>query len=146
VKWSKGFSGSMSTAALLLPLVVAADSHIRTESASAAAVATTHLDFKIVVPTVLSLHVGGANDRTSGAETVAIMSNGRNVTMSATVRTPEPHVHARGSVILNASARKVIAQDAMCAVGDVPVTSAAPSTGGPANADIRRAVCTVSMP
>jgi len=133
----------MSMAALLLPLMVAADSHIQTKAASAALAATSHVDFKIVIPTVLYMHVESANDRTTrGAETVAIMSNSRNVTLNATVRTPESEVHARGA-ILSASARKIIAQDALCTVGD----AAAPVVArGRAKAEDRRMVCTVSMP
>ncbi len=143
MKWSKGLTGSMSMAALLLPLMVAADSHIQTKAASAALAATSHVDFKIVIPTVLYMHVESANDRTTrGAETVAIMSNSRNATLNATVRTPESEVHARGA-ILSASARKIIAQDALCTVGD----AAAPVVArGRAKAEDRRMVCTVSMP
>jgi len=133
----------MSMAALLLPLMVAADSHIQTKAASAALAATSHVDFKIVIPPVLYMHVESANDRTTrGAETVAIMSNSRNATLNATVRTPESEVHARGA-ILSASARKIIAQDALCTVGD----AAAPVVArGRAKAEDRRMVCTVSMP
>jgi hypothetical protein len=134
----------MSMAALLLPLMVAADSHIQTKAASAALAATSHVDFKIVIPTVLYMHVESGNDRTTrGAETVAIMSNSRNVTLDATVRTPESEVHARGGAILSASARKIIAQDAPCTVGN----AAAPMVArGRAKAEDRRMVCTVSMP
>jgi hypothetical protein len=143
VKWSKGLTGSMSMAALLLPLMVAADSHIQTKAASAALAATSHVDFKIVIPTVLYMHVESGNDRTTrGAETVAIMSNSRNVTLDATVRTPESEVRARGGAILSASARKIIAQDALCTVG-----AAAPMVArGRAKAADGQMVCTVSMP
>jgi hypothetical protein len=146
VKWW-AFNGSMSTAALLLPLMVAADSHVQTKSANAASVAASHVDFKIVIPTVLYLHVGSANDRTTrGAETVAIMSNSRNVTLNATVRTPESDVNARGSTILSSSARKVIAQDALCTPRDA-LAAAAPVAARPrAKVDDRQVVCTVSMP
>jgi hypothetical protein len=131
VKWSKGFTGSMSVAALLLPSVVTAESHIQTKAASAASTATAHVNFKIVIPTALYMQVGNASDRASGAQTVAIMSNSRNVTLNATIRTRDSDALARGNVILSASARKVIAQDAPCAVGD---------------AHAHRVVCTVSMP
>jgi len=144
VKWSKGLTGSMSMAALLLPLMVAADSHLQTKAASAALAATSHVDFKIVIPTVLYMHVESANDRsTRGAETVAIMSNSRNVSLDATVRTPESEVHARGGAILSASARKIIAQDALCTVGDAAAPMVARSR---AKAGDRRMICTVSMP
>jgi hypothetical protein len=131
VKWSKAFTGSMSVAALLLASVVMAESHIQTKAASTALAAAAHVNFKIVIPTTLSMHVGNASDHVAGAQTVAIMSNSRNVTLNATVRTPDADALARGNVILSASARKVIAQDAPCAVGD---------------ARARRVVCTVSMP
>jgi hypothetical protein len=144
VKWSKGLTGSMSMAALLLPLMVAADSHIQTKAASAALAAASHVDFKIVIPTVLYMHVASASDRTTrGAETVAVMSNSRNVTLGATVRTPESEVHARGGAILSASARKIIAQDALCTVGDTAVPVVA---RGRVKAGDRQMVCTVSMP
>jgi hypothetical protein len=134
----------MSMAALLLPLMVAADSHIQTKAASAALAAASHVDFKIVIPTVLYMHVESASDRTTrGGQSVAIMSNSRNVTLDATVRTPESEVHARGAAILSASARKTIAQDALCTVGD----AAAPMVArGRAKAGDRQMVCTVSMP
>jgi hypothetical protein len=138
VKWSQGFNGSMSVAALLLPLMVAAESHIQTEAARAASATTARVNFKIIIPTVLYMRVGNASDRASGAQTVAIMSNSRNVTVNATARAPDSDVHARGSVIPSASARilsapgrKVIAQDAPCVVGD---------------AHAHPVVCTVSMP
>jgi hypothetical protein len=144
VKWSKGLTGSMSMAALLLPLMVAADSHIQTKAASAALAATSHVDFKIVIPPVLYMHVASANDRaTPGSETVAIMSNSRNVTLDAIVRTPESEVHTRGGALLSASGRRIIAQDALCTVG----AAAAPMVArGRAKAEDRRMVCTVSMP
>ena len=145
MKWW-AFNGSMSTAALLLPLMVAADSHIQTKAAGAAATATSHLDFKIIIPTVLYLHVGSANDRTTrGAETVAIMSNSRNVTLNGTVRSPEPEIHSRGSLILSAPARKIIAQEALCTVSDAH--AAAPVVArARAKVDDRQLVCTVSVP
>src|SRR5713226_4513557 len=127
----------MSMAALLLPLMVAADSHIQMKAPSAALAATSHVDFKIVIPTVLYMHVESANDRTTrGAETVAIMSNSRNATLNATVRTPESEVHARGA-ILSASARKIIAQDALCTVGDA---------AAPVVARGRRGLCAACLP
>jgi hypothetical protein len=136
VKCPKGFNGSMSVvsmsvAALLLPLMVAAESHIRTETSGAASAATAHVNFKIIIPTVLYLRVKNASDRALGAETVAITSNSRNVTLNATVRTPDSDVRPLGNVILSASLRKVIAQDALCTVGDTHA---------------RRIVCTVSTP
>src|SRR5260370_9014961 len=98
VKWSWAVNGSMSVAALVLPSKGAAESHIQTAAASAALVSTARVNFKIIIPKVLYLRVGSGSDGTVGAETVAIMSNSRNVTLNAIVRTPESDVHARGSV------------------------------------------------
>jgi hypothetical protein len=149
VKRSKGFCALMSTAALLLPLMVAGESHIQTQAAGAAPAATAHVNFKIVIPKVLYLRIGSGSDRLPDTETVAIMSNSRNVALSTTVRTPESGVHPLGSVllgtsVLGTSARKVIAQDALCAAGDVRATQA-PATGH-VKVDDRQLVCTVSMP
>ena len=140
----------MSTAALLLPLMVGAESHIQTQAAGTASVATAHVNFKIIIPKVLYLRVGSGSDRTADAETVAILSNTRNVTLNATVRTPGSDVHNRGSVVLGtsvlgASAGKVIAQDALCAAGDAHATPA-PAESGHVKLNDRQVVCTVSMP
>jgi hypothetical protein len=143
VKWSWAVNGSMSVAALLLPLMVAADSQIQTSAANAASVATAHVNFKIIIPKVLSLRIGSGS--TAGAETVAIMSNGRNVSLNATLRTAEPDVHAPGRVVLGAAGRKVIAQDALCVAGDGHATPT-PATARRVKVDDRQVVCTVSMP
>jgi hypothetical protein len=142
VKRSKAFTGAICVAALL-PSMVAAESHIQTKAAGTASVATARVNFKIVIPTVLYMQVGNAADhalgadRTPGAETVAIMSNSRNVTLNATRRRPDSDVALRGNVvrsapvILSASGRKVIAQNAPCTAGD---------------AHAHPVVCTASMP
>lgn len=156
MKWSKALNGSMGTAALLLPMMVAGESHIQTEAAGTAATATAHVNFKIVIPKVLylrvgGLRVGGGNEPIEGAETVAVMSNSRNLTLNATVRTSNSDVHARG-VVLGASARKTIAQDALCTLGDaahgavIPVIPVTPVTTRPAKAGDRQVICTVAMP
>ena len=59
----------LCAAALLLPLLAAADSRLQSAAAGSAASATASVNFKIVIPTVLYLRVGG--------ETAAIMSNSR---------------------------------------------------------------------
>ena len=51
-------SGLMSGAALLLPLTAVPDSHVETARAGAVPSATAHVNFKIVIPRVLSLQVG----------------------------------------------------------------------------------------
>jgi hypothetical protein len=150
VQGSKNFTGAICVVAVLLPSMVAAESHLQTKAAGTASVATARVNFKIVIPTVLYLQVGNAADRALGAdrplggadrhlgaETVAIMSNSRNVTLNASVRRPDSDVPLPGNVvrgapvILSASRRKVLAQDAPCTAGD---------------AHPHPVVCTVSMP
>ena len=145
MKWSKALNGSMGTAALLLPMMVAGESHIQTETAGTAATATAHVNFKIVIPKVLYLRVSGGNEPIAGVETVAVMSNSRNVTLNATVRTSDSDVHARG-VVLGASARKTIAQDALCTLGDAHPAALPAGARLSAKAGDRQVICTVSMP
>jgi hypothetical protein len=113
------FNGLLGVAALL-PLMAAADSRLQGAAPGAALSAGAHVDFKIVIPEVLYL-------RSGGAEKVSIMSNARNVTLSATA--PESEAHPGSHVILRAAAGKVIAQDADCTL---------PKS--------RPVVCTASMP
>jgi hypothetical protein len=118
------------------------------------------VNFKIVIPKVLYLRVNGGNEPIDGApidgaQTVAVMSNSRNVSLNATIRTSDSDVHARG-VVLGASARKTIAQDALCTLGDaahagvipvIPVIPVTPASARPAKAGGgRQVICTVSMP
>ena len=154
MKWSKALNGSMGTAALLLPMMVAGESHIQTEAPGTAATATAHVNFKIVIPKVLYLRVGGGNEPVEGAQTVAVMSNSRNLTLNATLRTSNSDVHTRG-VVLGASAGKTIAQDALCTLGDaahagvipvIPVILVTPASALPAKTGDRQVICTVSMP
>jgi hypothetical protein len=140
VKWSWAINGLMSSAALLVPMVAVPESRIQSEGAGTGLQATAHLNFKIVIPKVLYLHVASAHDR--DAQTVAIMSNSRNVWLTATLRTPEaqgsggaiPH----GDVILSAAARKIIAQDTACTLSE--------PRAGRASAGATQLVCTASMP
>jgi hypothetical protein len=67
----------MSTAALLLPLTAVPESRIQTAATGAAASASAHVNFKIVIPQVLYLRVGGESARTTDSPIVAVMSNGR---------------------------------------------------------------------
>jgi hypothetical protein len=129
VKWPGTFNGLMSTAACLLPLLAAADSHIDSQAPNGTTRATAHVDFKIVIPQVLFLQA-------AGAERVAIMSNSRNVSLSAGVRGADAEVRPRGNVILSAAAGKVIAQDAECAR----------FVRGTASANSSAVICTASMP
>jgi hypothetical protein len=134
VKWPYALNGLMSTAALLVPLTAATDSRIQTSAPGTSVSATAHVNFKIIIPTVLYLHVDGGSDRGDGAETVAIMSNGHNVTLNAT--TPDSTARSRGNVILSAAARKSIAQNAHCRLG----------LGQSARPAARQMICTVSTP
>jgi hypothetical protein len=148
VKWSWAINGLMSSAALLVPMVAVPESRIQSEGAGTGLQATAHLNFKIVIPKVLYLHVASAHDR--DAQTVAIMSNSRNVWLTATLRTPEAQgsegaLHssassaaAHGDIILSAAARKIIAQDTACASSE--------PRAGRAAAGATQLVCTASMP
>ncbi|MGC1520062.1 MAG: hypothetical protein WA803_00870, partial [Steroidobacteraceae bacterium] len=101
--------------------------------------ATAHLNFKIVIPKVLYLHVEGVDDR--DLQTVAIMSNSRNVWLTATLRTPQAHnadAAAHGNILLSAAARKIIAQDTTCTLSE--------ARAGRASAGATQLVCTASMP
>ena len=137
VKWSWAFNGLVSSAALLLPIAAVPESRVQSEGASAAVQATAHVNFKIVIPKVLYLHMGAGDDRDADAETVTVMSNSRNVWLTATVRTHEDHSRAaRGNVILSATARNIIAQDTVCTAVDLR----------PAAVRASHVICTVSMP
>jgi len=107
----------IATLALLMPLMASAESHVDSGAATARLNATAHLNFKIVIPRVLYLKVASGDDPIAGAQTVAVMSTGRNVTMNATV--------------LTAAARESLAQDVPCRRSDAHL--------GPV-------VCTASMP
>jgi hypothetical protein len=161
LKWSRAFSGPLALAALLLPIVAAlllpvwavAESHIQSGAVNGAVRASAHVDFKIIIPKMLSLDVGTELHRGQGAQRVAIFSNNRTVTLGATVHAsdvdaPGPEAHrteARSNVILNAAARKIITQDAACTPGDAH--PAAPTkTRGNAAVNTGRMVCTVSTP
>ncbi len=124
----------MSSAALLLPTLAATESHLQTEAVGTALRATAHVNFKIIIPSMLSLDVASGSDLTPGAHTVAIFSNSRNVTLAAS---GHPSDNARGNLILSAAARRIISQHAACTLG---------LTRPAGDADTGRVVCTVSMP
>ena len=129
-------------AALLLPSAAVPESRVATGAPSASAAAAAHVDFKIVIPKVLSMQVGNMRDGVLGAQTVAVMSNSHNVTLNATTR--DSNDPARGNVILSAAARKGIAQDAQCTLG--LVRAAPPLPRGAGDIGSRAMICTVSMP
>ncbi len=108
-------------------------------SARAALKATAHLDFKIVIPPVLSMDMADSLEVVRGAQTVAIYTNSHNATLAATLAVSD---QARGNIILSSAARKVIAQTVYCAPG------AAARAGG-AEGSRRQddgVICTASMP
>ena len=129
------FRGLLTATSLLLPLWAAAESHLQARTANGKASATAHVDFRIVIPKVLSVGLTGGDTQGPGVQRVAIFSNSRNVTLAAsTGSTPA----ARSNVILGAAAGKVIARDAACQLpADASSGVASKNTG---------MICTVSMP
>jgi hypothetical protein len=146
VKWHCAFNGLMSAAALLLPLTAVPESRIESESASSVSSTTAHVNFKVVIPQVLYLHVAPANDNAADANTVGIMSTGHTVTLNATVRIPDSNIPARRNVILNAAARTAIAQDAQCTLAPAPGGAPPVSSPGSTETGTRAVICTASMP
>jgi hypothetical protein len=72
--------GGSVIAALLLPSTAVPDSRVGTGAPNAALSATAHVNFKIIIPKVLYLRVGTANDGALGAGKMAVMSNSHNAT------------------------------------------------------------------
>jgi hypothetical protein len=128
-----------SCAALLLPFLASADSQMEGSSAHAALKAEAHLDFKIVIPRVLSMDIDDSFEGVHGGQTVAIYTNSHNATLAATLPVSE---QARGNIILSSAARKVIAQNVYCAPGTAPYARVL--TKSPPNHE--PVVCTASMP
>jgi hypothetical protein len=138
----------MSSAALLVPMAAVPESRIQTAEPGTSLQATAHLNFKIVIPRELYLHVEGVNAR--DPQTVAIMSNSRNVWLTASVRTPQAQgsdgaspasvnsAVAHGNIILSAAGHKVIAQNTACTLSEPRI--------GRAPAGATQLVCTASMP
>jgi hypothetical protein len=136
LKCCLGLRGLITATSLLLPLWAAAESHLLAAPESRKVSATAHVDFRIVIPKVLSLDVAGKGDTQGpGAQRVAIFSNSRNVTLAASGgSTPA----ARSNVILRAAAGKVIAREAACQLPTDASRGVSPKTNG--------MICTVSMP
>ncbi len=125
----------MAATSLLLPLWAAAESQLQAGAVSGKVSATAHVDFRIVIPKVLSLGVAGGDTQGLGAQKVAIFSNSRTATLTASsVSMPA----ARNNVILRAAARKVIARQAACELPTDAASGVSPKTNG--------MICTVSMP
>ena len=126
--------GLLAATSLLLALGAAAESHLQTAPESKKVSATAHVDFRIVIPKVLSVGLAGGDTQGPGAQRVAIFSNSRNVTLAAsTGSTPA----ARNNVILRAAAGKVIAREAACLL---------PADASGVASKMNGMICTVSMP
>jgi hypothetical protein len=143
MKSHRAFNGLITGAALLLPLAAVPESRIELGTASTASSAVAHVNFKIVIPQVLYLRVGSGNEGLAGTQSVAIMSNGRSATLYSTDRASDSSLPARRNVILNASARTTIAQQAQCTPTPTPTPTPAPAGTVPAP---RAVTCTASMP
>jgi hypothetical protein len=137
LKCCLGLRGLITATSLLLPLWAAAESHVQggigtgTGKVSAAA----HVDFRIVIPKVLSVGLAGGDTQGLGAQRVAIYSNSRTVTLAASAGSVPA---ARNNVILRAAAGKVIAREAAC---QLP-----PDASRRVLAKPNGMICTVSMP
>ena len=123
----------LGAAALTLPLMAFGESNLQT--GTTALTATAHVDFRIVIPKVLSLGVAGGDTQVLGAQRVAIFSNSRTVTLAASSASMPA---ARDNVILSAAARKAISREAACRLPADAPSGVASNTGG--------MVCTVAMP
>ena len=134
-----GLRGLITATSLLLPLWAAAESHVRggtgTGTATGKVSAAAHVDFRIVIPKVLSLGIVGGDTQGLGAQRVAINSNSRTVTLAASAGSMPA---ARSNVILRAAAGKVIAREAACQLPTDASSRGSPMTNG--------MICTVSMP
>jgi hypothetical protein len=131
-----------SCAAVLLPLLAAADSQLLRRAGSGATSAAARVTFKIVIPTVLSLEMPGDAERARGEHNAAVFSNGHSVALAAALRSSE---EPRGTLLLNSAARKALAQNAACA--PEPRRSAAPANARLGLEPLSTAlVCTACMP
>ena len=146
MKWTCAFNGLVSTASLLLPLTAVPESHVQTAAPGATLTASTHVNFKIVIPKVLSLQMGDAKSLAMNGETVAVTSNGHSVSLNAIERSANSDSRSRGNVVLYSAARKGIAQNAPCTLGGRPAAAAPVQSRSTSAGDSRMAVCTVAMP
>jgi hypothetical protein len=128
------FRGLITATSLLLPLWTAAESHLQAAPESRKVSATAHVDFRIVIPKVLSVGLTGGDSQGPGAQRVAIFSNSRNVTLAASSGSMPA---ARNNVILRAAAGKVIAREAACQL---------PTDASGVSPKMNGMICTVSMP
>jgi hypothetical protein len=171
-KWPAAFHGLISIAALLVPFMAAADSHLQNKAIDARFISTAHVDFKIIIPPVIYLQLGTGNERGDGPVRMYIMSNSRAAPLHASVRTSDidgstssiptamnspaarptsvvTPVSGEGggrSVVLNASVRKIIEQDEECKLGDGHAAAVPANPQSSANVRSAMTYCTVSMP
>ena len=124
--------GVMAATALLLPLASGAESHLQAAGASAKVSAMARVDFRIVIPPVLSLDVPGGDNQGAGTQKVAIFSNNRNVALAASSGSKP----VAANVLLRAAAGRVIAREAACQLPAETSRSLVSPT----------MICTVSMP
>jgi hypothetical protein len=137
--------GGGAAAAWLLPSTAVPESRVASGAPAAALSATARVTFKIIIPKVLYVRVGNANENVLDPGNVAVMSNSHNATLNAALRTLDSNAPARGNLILNSAARKGIAQNAHCSPTDRAAPAAAAS-GGDGHGGASQIVCTVSMP
>jgi hypothetical protein len=135
VKCCRAFPRSLIATSLLLPLWASAESQLQVGPQREKVSAAAHVDFRIVIPQVLSLDLVGNGTQATGAQRVAIFSNSRNVTLAASGGSMPA---ARNRVILRAAARKAIARDAVCQLSSNVV--------GGGLSPPKAMICTVSMP
>jgi hypothetical protein len=135
VKCCRAFPGLLTATSLLLPLWASAESQLQVGPQSGKVSAAAHVDFRIVIPQVLSLGLVGGDTQATGAHRVAIFSNSRNVTLAASGGSVRA---GHNSVVLRAAARKAIARDAVC---QLPTDVAGAGRSPP-----HAMICTVSMP
>jgi hypothetical protein len=135
VKCCRAFPGLLTVTSLLLPLWAPAESQLQVGPQSGKVSAAAHVDFRIVIPQVLSLGLMGGDARATATQRVAIFSNSRNVTLAASGGSAPA---APNRVILRATAGKAIARDAVC---QLPTDVAGGGRSPP-----QAMICTVSMP
>ena len=80
----------MTATSLLLPLWAAAESHLQAAPQSGKVSATAHVDFRIVIPKVLSVGLAGGDTQGPGTQRVAGFSNSRNVRVRVVLSMAKP--------------------------------------------------------
>ena len=80
----------LATVALLAPWMAMAESHLDSGATTTALHATAHVNFKIVIPTVLYLNVVSGDTRLGRPYTVTVMTTARSVTIVPCTRGQGP--------------------------------------------------------